>query len=216
MEKVIIFILAVFAVGFGIAALVNRLKLDAKETENKQNQTLVTLLQSLTKIGGSGPNLQLLSTLDVDALREISYQLSVYYQNNFLNQVIETKTIEDLYDYVKKINELPDSPQKDFIEEVLKEAIFLQSPQKISEIVYYIIKIKNTNGYPIGVTMKDFLFYDTAYLKFVIKDKAKSIVESIIAQKSIARENKTMDPMDRDMACVDFKDIIKKIESLTE
>ena len=162
-ETKIIIVLAALAMCLAVILLETYVKLLAERRCRKKLEMMSEFLLSITKKNSSGPSLNALAKMDIDVLEILSYQLGEYYKKNFFS--LTTKiSVREVNEYVKSINELPETYQKDFISEILKKELFNQSLERaVVDFIFYTIKIFNSTDR--DLVLFEFLFGNTQYLQ---------------------------------------------------
>ena len=163
METKILIFLGLTVIAFGCSLIITYIKLFNERKEHKRAKMINEFLFSITKRNSSGPSLNALAKMDIDILEILSYQLGEYYKKNFFS--LTTKiSIREVNEYVKSINGLPESPQKDFISAILKKELFNQPLERtVVDFIFYTIKIFNSTDR--DLYLFEFLFGDTQYLQ---------------------------------------------------
>jgi len=162
-ETKIIIILAVFICGLAVILLETYAKLLDERRCSKRLEMMGDFLLSITKRNSSGPSLNALAKMDIDILEALKYQLGEYYKKNFFS--LTTKiSVREVDEYVKSINELPESPQKEFIKMILKDELLYQPRiYEVTNFIFQTIKISNSTNRE--CCLIEFLFGDTEYLQ---------------------------------------------------
>lgn len=162
MKDQLLIILAVALVALAIFFTNNYLALRRTRKENQRLKLVNEFFFDLTS--NHGPSLGLLVKTDLDILQGLESRIRSYYRKNFF-ALITKSIIEEIEPYIKAINELPDSPQKDFVKTVLKKEIFSSQDPDLKDLIFRTIKLSNTTNSYYGPVLKKFLFTDLAFLK---------------------------------------------------
>ena len=189
-------------------------KLVSERKELKQSKMLVEVLCAITSHGPVGPSLNTMTKLEIDILKELGYQLSSYYKKLFFTADINKDLVKELYRYIYDLNDQPASPQKDFIGEIIKETIFSQPVNNLTELIYFTIEVKNTTGYEYGSTVMKFLFGDIPYLKFILETKSILIVVAMMKQRTYLPDVKILKPEQKVLVIHDFDETTKLLNNL--
>jgi len=189
-------------------------KLVSERKELKQSKMLVEVLCAITSHGPVGPSLNTMTKLEIDILKELGYQLSSYYKKLFFTADINKDLVKELYRYIYDLNDQPASPQKDFIGEIIKETIFSQPVNNLTELIYFTIEVKNTTGYEYGSTVMKFLFGDIPYLKFILETKSILIVIAMMKQRTYLPDVKILKPEQKVLVIHDFDETTKLLNNL--
>lgn len=192
METKIIILLGL--VCFGLALLCAIIYIDKrKETKTiKRLEMIIDFLIIITSKNNDRPNLDSIIKIDIDILEKLSPLIGEYYKKNFFG--LTTKiSVREVDEYVKSINGLPESPQKDFISAILKKELFNQPTMyEIANFIFHTVKIYNSTDR--DLCLFEFLFGDTEYLQknkqriVYILNECKKLFESIHVEEQL-KEN---------------------------
>jgi hypothetical protein len=158
---------------------------------------------------GSGPTLNLLTKMDINILKGLEHQLANYYVKNFLSLISKQK-VSEIENYVKAVNSLPDSLQKEFIKQTLKRVIFSQEKESLTDFVFRTIQLICTTSSEDGMALINFLMGDVNYLKerreyiIIIMDGC----EELLTKRAITGDLK-------ELMLHDFNDIIQSLNYKT-
>lgn len=203
METKILFFLALLCVVLAIFLINTYIRLKNTRKSYERSKTIVEFLLSLMSIGG--PSLGRLVSLDIDILRGLEPQLLEYYRRKFFKLVTKS-AIEEIEPYIKSINELPESPQKEFIKNTLKKEIFSEKAVNLVDIIFRVVKLNNTENSNAGSILRNFLFDDVSYLS-----KKNNYLTNIIIQCKLSLEKIAVDDKVKQLMINDFDSLILKI-----
>ena len=191
-ETKIIIVLAALAMCLAVILLETYVKLLAERRCRKRLEMMSDFLLSITKRNSSGPSLNALAKMDIDILESINYQLGEYYKKNFFG--LTTKiSVREVDEYVKSINELPESSQKTYIKAILKDELIYQPRiYAVADFIFQTIKVSNSTNR--DCCLIEFLFGDVKYLQekseriILILNKCKDLFVDIHVEEQL-KEN---------------------------